>query len=526
MRTPPAAATVQNRRLLALWLMVASVLVWVPGGYSRFVLAKLLVVALAAVVGATVPRDGRLPRPLVLGLAVGTALLALAALAGETPVASLVGRFPRYEGLPVLGLYVAAAWLGARIGGRGAGRAVQLAHALSGMAVVLAVAALLELGDGSPLGASTLARSGSLLGNATDQGLVAMMATLVVVAALEVRRDGLLLAGLAGGVVTVALSGSRVAMALTALGLVALALRRRRLLRHVVVAVAGLVAVAVAVPGTRDRLLSSTTGRGRLEQWQLTLDLVLDHPVLGVGPSRYVDAVGRYETPDFVAFTGPRTLADSPHDVLLQAAVAGGLPLLACFLVLVALVARRALQVLREHPEAAGVLAAVAAYGAAVLANPTAAGPTCLAAFLTGVLVAEPAPPAESAWARRGTVVALAAGAVVLAASCVGEVRLGQGVDEARAGRADDARTSLDAARAWRPWDSDVALVGAQASVAVDPEQARDLARRSLRSTPDSYEALVALGVAELRLGDDDAARRHLERAAVLFPERPLPPAS
>lgn len=523
MRTPPAAATVQNRRLLALWLMAASVLVWVPGGYSRFVLAKLLVVALAAVVGATVPRDGRLPRSLVLGLVVGTALLVLAALAGETPVASLVGRFPRYEGLPVLGLYVAAAWLGARIGGRGAGRAVQLAHALSGMAVVLAVAALLELNDASPLGASTVARSGSLLGNATDQGLVAMMATLVVAGALEVRRDGLLLAGLAGGVVTVALSGSRVAMALTAVGLVALALRRRRLLRPVLVAVAGLVAVAVAVPGTRERLLSSRTGRGRLEQWQLTLDLVRDHPVLGIGPSRYVDAVGRYETPEFVAFTGSQTLADSPHDALLQAAVAGGLLLLACFLVLVALVARRALQVLRGHPEAAGVLAAVAAYGVAVLANPTAAGPTCLAAFLTGVLVAEPAPAAEQAWARRGLTVALAAGAVMLAAACIGEVRLGHGVDEARAGRVDDARTSLDAAHGWRPWESDVALVGAEASLERDPERARELGREVLESTPDSYEALMIVALAEFQLGDNDAARRHLERAADLFPQRPLP---
>jgi tetratricopeptide (TPR) repeat protein len=519
--TPPA---VQNRRLLALWLMAASVLVWVPGGYSRFVLAKLLVVAVAAVVGATVPRDGRLPRPLVAGLAAGTVLLVAAALAGGTPVASLVGRFPRYEGLPVLGLYVAAAWLGARIGGRGAARAVQLGHALSGMVVVLAVASLLDLGDGSPLGPSTLARSGSLLGNATDQGLVAMMATLVAAGALQLRRDWLLLAGVAGGVVTVALSGSRVAMALTALGLVALAVRHRGLLRPVLVAVAGLVVVAAVVPDTRDRLLSSTTGRGRIEQWTLTLDLVRDHLFLGVGPSRYVDAVGRYETPEFVAFSGRQTLADSPHDVVLQAAVAGGLPLLACFLVLVALVGRRAVLVVRDHPESAGVLAAVAAYAVAVLANPTAAGPTCLAAFLTGVLVAEPAPAAERPWPRWGLTAVLAAAAFVLAASCVGEVRLGHGVDAARAGRVDDARSALDAAQLWRPWDSDVALVGAEATLAGDPEQARELGREVLDSTPDSYEALVVVAMAELRLGDGDAARRHLDRAAELFPQRRLPP--
>lgn len=518
-----SSAAVQNRRLLALWLMAASVLVWVPGGHSRFVWAKLLVVALAAVVGSTVPRDGRLPRVVLLGLGVGALVLAAAALAGETPVPSLVGRFPRYEGLPVLGVYVAAAWLGARIGGRGRARVVQLAHALSGMAVALGAFAVLELASSSPLGPSTLERSGSVLGNATDQGLVAMMAALVVAGVLEVRRDGLLLAGLAGAVVTVAASGSRVALALTALGLASLALRRRALVRPLLIAVAGLAAVALSVSGTRDRLLSAQTGNGRLEQWRLTLDLVRDHPWLGLGPSRYVDAVGRHETPEFVRFTGPRTLADSPHDVLLQAAVAGGLPLLVCFVVLAVLVARRALAVVSEHPEAAGVLVAVAAYGVAVLANPTAAGPTCLAAFLTGALVAEPAPAVERPWPRRGLTAVLAAGALAMACCCVAEVQLGRAVDDARAGHSDDARSALDRAQHWRPWDSDLALVGAEASLASDPALARDLAEEALRETPDSFEGLVTLGLAELALGDDQAGQRHLDLAAELFPERPVP---
>jgi hypothetical protein len=299
---PPAA--VQNRRLLALWLTAAAVLVWVPGGYGRFVWAKVLLVVVAALVGASVPRAGRLPRSLVVGLGIGALLFTVAALSGETPVPSLVGRFPRYEGLPVLGAYVAAAWLGARIGGRGPARAVQLAHALAAAALALGAFALLDLAGGSPLGASTLERSGSVLGNATDQGLVAAMMALVVAGALEIRRDGLLLAGLAGALVTVAVSGSRIALALTAVGLLVQAVRRRTLRRPLLLALAGLAVVVVSVPDTRDRMLSWRSGRGRLEQWQLTADLVRDHPWLGVGPSRYVDAVGVYETPQFVAFTG------------------------------------------------------------------------------------------------------------------------------------------------------------------------------------------------------------------------------
>jgi len=105
---------------------------------------------------------------------------------------------------------------------------------------------------------------------------------------------------------------------------------------------------------------------------------------------------------------------------------------------------------------------------------------------------------------------------------CVGELRLGTAVDEARAGHA-EARSALDGAERWRPWDSDVVLVGAEASLASDPARARDLARESLRSTPDSFEGLVILGLAELALGDDEAGRRHLARAAELFPERPVP---
>jgi len=517
---PPAA--VQNRRLLALWLTAAAVLAWVPGGYGRFVWAKVLLVVVAALVGASVPRDGRLPRSLVVGLGIGALLFTVAALSGETPVPSLVGRFPRYEGLPVLGAYVAAAWLGARIGGRGPARAVQLAHALAAAALALGAFALLDLAGGSPLGASTLERNGSVLGNATDQGLVAAMMALVVAGALEIRRDGLLLAGLAGALVTVAVSGSRIALALTAVGLLVQAVRRRTLRRPLLLALAGLAVVVVSVPDTRDRMLSWRSGRGRLEQWQLTADLVRDHPWLGVGPSRYVDAVGVYETPQFVAFTGPRTLADSPHDVLLQAAVAGGLPLLACFVVLAVLVVRRSIAVVAEHPEAWGVLTAVAAYGLAVLANPTAPGPTCLAAFLVGVLVAEPAPAPEPAWPRRATAAGLVAAVVAMTACLVAEVQLGQGVAEAHDGDVDAAQSSFDAAHRWRPWDPDVSLVAAEASVTGDPDGARQRALDALDATPDSFEALVTLGLAELALGDTADGHRHLDRAALLFPQRPV----
>lgn len=98
---------VEKRRDLALWLMAFSVLAWIPGGFSRFVVAKLLVTAIACAVGATVPSTTRLPRVVAGLLALGAGLFVVAALASSTPWSSLVGRWPRYEGLPALGVYAA-----------------------------------------------------------------------------------------------------------------------------------------------------------------------------------------------------------------------------------------------------------------------------------------------------------------------------------------------------------------------------------------------------------------------------------
>jgi O-antigen ligase len=532
----PLPAALERRRLLVLWLVTFSCLAWVPGGFSRFVFAKLLVVALAGLVAAFLPPAGRVPRQVWMLLGAGWLLVALAAVVGETRVASLLGRWPRYEGLPVLAMYAGAAWLGARVVGRGVPRSIHLAHACSGMAVVLAFFSVLDVAGTSPLGESTLDRSGSLLGNATDQGLVAMMAGLVVVSAMLDRRDWLLGSGLLGSLVTVGVSGSRIAIALTVVGLAGVVLARRGPGRTVPGGVAGLLGGAVAVlavavlvvPTTRDRLLDSGTGSGRLHQWRLTLDLVLDHPVLGVGPSRYVDAFGAYEDGRFVRFTGPNLVADSPHDVLLQALVVGGVPLLVLVLALAVVVVRRARVVLAQHPEAWGPAAAVAAYGAAMLANFTSAGPTCLAAFLAGAVLAETVPGPEPSWRR--PVAAGVAGLAVVGTlmSCVAEVRLQDAVEAGTRGDVEAARSAADSASSWRPLDGDVAMLAAQplAGVASTGDEAaaqatRRLAGRSLERTPETYSSLVALGVARLTEGDVQAAIEVLDHAVRVSPARP-----
>ena len=531
------------------WLVVFSTLAWIPGGFSRFVFPKLALVALACVLAVRIKREANLPRPVVLLTSAGLVVLGLAALASEAPLAGLIGRWPRYEGLPVIGLYVASAWLGARALGAGHRYLGTLVEALSAMSLVLFALSLLEKLGASPLGAATIDRPGAALGNATDQAAVAMMAAAVLLHAFLRERSRLVGAGVIAALGVVALSGSRAGIAITLVVIVALSLTsslRRdsdgaaRLswtstanLRWGGVAVLALIGSVLAVPATRDRLLGGRTFDGRLIQWRLTGDLVSDHPLLGVGPSGYQDAFGPYESSEWVAWTGARLVPDSPHSWPLQALVAGGIPLLVIAVALAGLVLTLGVRAVRTAPELTGLLAAVAGYGALLLINFTVAGATCLAAFLAGALVATTAPPTSTAenpsltWLRPvGSGLAAVALLVTVTAS-LAELDLQQGIDAAARGEIAQARASFDSAHALRPYDSDIDLIAAQAlaAPASDGDAAaatavEEYARSSLRRTPQAYAAQVALGVALVQRERLGAARDVLDTAVNLAPLR------
>ena len=222
-------------------------------------------------------------------------------------------------------------------------------------------------------------------------------------------------------------------------------------------------------------------------------------------------------------------MADSPHDIGLQVLAAGGVPLLVCLVVLVVLTVRRAAQVLPEHPEAWGPALAAGAYGLAMLANFTAAGPTCFAAFLVGAVVAvPPAVEREATWARAARTGLFGVASLVFLMSCVAETMLGNAVDAAAAGDVATATDELEKAQRWRPLDSDIDMLGAQALAAAastgDVDAARaaeELARSSLRRTPDSYASRVALGVALLTQDQPEAAERELDGGGRARPRAP-----
>lgn len=535
--TPRLDRTHDRRRLVALWLVAIAPLAWVPGGLTQFVFAKLLFTVAAALVALSVPRAGSLPRSLLAAGWVWLAVVVVAAGSGETPWASLVGRWPRHEGIPVLMIYGLSAWVGARIVGRGENRLVQVGHALAALSLTLTSFTVLDLAGTSPLGTADVDRSGSLLGNATDQGVVAMMVALVLAPRALQLRGRLEVVAFGGALVTVAVSGSRTALGLTVLGLVVTAVLQRRVhrssgLRPYLLGALGLVVLlvaALAVPASRGRLLGLSTGRSRLELWKSTWGVVQDHLLLGIGPSRFVDVLPGYESVAGVRSGGPRQLPDSSHNAVLQLLVVGGIPLLVCTSVALWLLVRRLVVVLDEAPEMLPLAVAVVAYAASLLINFTAAGPTCLAAALLGALVARPVVGADPPGRLRLVAApALLALVVLLVMSGLAEVQLRSGLVSAASGDAASARAHLESARSWRPWDSDVSMLGAgimaAAGRAGDASAARTagtLAKASLSRTPHSYDSLVSLALSYVEQDDPDAAAAALDAAVLVAPRRP-----
>lgn len=454
-------------------------------------------------------------------------MIVSSAVASDSPMASLLGRWPRYEGVPTLLLYFSAAWVGARVAARDARALVAPLTVVSTALGALAVLDLLHL---DPVGLASGPRGGSVLGNATDQGVVAVMCLAVLGDAWLRERAPAPLVGAAAALVALAASGSRTALVVGVLVLAALALRVRGR-RTTMTTGAGLVvmlAAALTFPSTRERLLSGTTVEGRLLQWPPSWRLAADHPVLGVGPSGYLDAFGRYETPEWVRWAGPYQQVDSPHSWVLQAWSAGGVPLLFLALALTAYVVALGVRAVRAQPELHGPLLAVVACGVGLLPNFTSAGPVALAALLVGVLVGEPVRDSVATWRSRAVAAASAAVAVVLAASCISEWSIQRGVEAAGRGESVAAAEQFDQAARWRPWDSDLAMLAAQglAPLASAGDVAASIAterfaRESLARTPHTYASQVALGAALLAQHRTDEALVELDEAVDTFPRRP-----
>jgi len=558
---------------------VLATVVLLPGAFDRWFLPKDAVAAVAVLLASLSTAQGRLPRWFVLGSAIAALLAFAAVLLSAAPAVQFWGRWPRYEGIVALPVYFGAVWAGARLLGAGAppDRLRTLARAVATASIVLGAVSAVEALGARPF-ASDLARPGALTGNATDQGLLgalflAVLALPVVrawggtrgtiagagrarpsAARTEVERAWLT-GGLFFAVVTVVLSASRAGLLAAGVAMVVLTvLTGLRVsagrVRWVLLGGGGgivlLTLAALVVPFTRDRLLGASPLAGqsleaRFDYWRQGLALLAEHP-LGVGASGFLNAnAGSSET---------GSTLDSPHNWLVQVALAGGLPLLAVVLTvlaatswlavrrwwrLTAVPAQAARTVSTGHADLlAAALAGLAGYGVGLLTHFTAPSTAIPAALLLGILVAVPTEGTSRARdvslaARRAfrglrttLLVGWVAGMILVTSA---EVPLASAVDAAGTGDLATAEAAFLRAQALRPWDADLSSIAAQSfaaladgGVAEAAPLAVDWAERSRAMLPNTVATERALAVGQLNAGDTSAAARTLEALAVLAP--------
>ncbi|TFB86766.1 hypothetical protein E3O10_14245 [Cryobacterium luteum] len=571
----PAAIPPARRRAAtaALWLLIASSIVFLPDAFVRWFLPKDALAAIAVALASVAVARGRLPRWFVAAASSALALALLSVLISAAPGVQLMGRWPRYEGLVTLPVYFGALWAGARLLGPGApaDSLRTLVRAIATAAIALGLVSLLEAVGARPI-ATDLARPGSLTGNATDQGVLGAifcaMLMLPVLRAWTNPRTGLaervwLSTALVLAVATVILSASRAGLlaAVLVLGiLMALEIVRssgRQRLRLVGIAtLAGMLLIggALAVPFTRNRVLgasplSTQSLEGRFTFWSDAAGVVAEHP-LGVGVSGFLNANAGNSTSESVL--------DSPHNGVLQVLLAGGIPLLIVVGGLFITAAVFGLRSWRRLPNAeptaamrgpaaspktdaarrdvlAGSLAALGGFGVALLTHFTAPSTTIVAALLLGILVAgrpegglriRLRSSSQRRTAAAGRSILLAVWSIWLIVVVSAEVPLATGVEHAARGEIAAAESAFSTASAIRPWDADLSGIAAQsfaaaADAGVPGASARaiDWAERSRVGLPHTVATERALAVGQFTEGDVAGAAKTLAPLVELAPQ-------
>ncbi|AXH34528.1 hypothetical protein DVJ78_03040 [Humibacter sp. BT305] len=553
----------------ALVLVAVSLVAFLPAALSPWVLPKLLVLAAAGIAAAVAAPRGRLPRWIILLVGLAATVLAIAALLGDAPLAQLLGRWPRFEGALALGGYTIALWIGARVLGPSASARDRELFSLALALVALAVGAVAVLETcgvrflpGSESEATS--RPGSLLGNATDQGLLGAMLAVVLIVALATASRGrtgprlLLTLGSAAALAAVVLSASRAAVLSLAVGMVLLGIlwvaqgqRGRRRWRVLIAAaiLAAITAAALLAPLMQSRLLgtspfASATIEGHFQLWVESLRVLAGVPLLGTGPSGFEDAITAEHGPEWFPLFGYGSVVDSPHDIALQALLAGGIPLLllagALGVGVILTAVRRIWEPGPTESERSrrapilGALIAMLVWVVGASTHFTTAGPVILMAVCIGVIVAHPPRPSTGTTARaRARAIRLLPGIAVVAWSALaatalaGEVALRTGV-EAVAVSPDGADSAFETALHLRPWDPDVLVIAAEEFAAAADRGDADVgglasswAERAVGALPESVPAAKALAAAQQHAGDFAAAEHALRDLDARAPNDP-----
>lgn len=542
----------QRAGTAAIWLICLAPILVLPNAYMRWGWPTLLAIVISAGVALWGAPAGRLPAWVWGAGAVFGVVFVVSALAGDAPLAQVMGRMPRYEGLVTLPVLVAAVWVGARTSGPGADRSAArtTATALSVSSVALGIVALAEAMGLRPI-ETDLARPGALAGNATDQGILGAIffAVLGMIVLGEwsraARLPRLALLGAIAGALSAILSASRAGVlalgaAGIALGVIAVIRSQRRRRAAVVAAVglAGLVGVVLSVPATRLRLLGLTdfaaqTIGDRVIIWSDALTVFAANPWLGVGPNGYMDAAPAVFSDGWYERARVGAVLDSPHNLVLQVLVTTGI-IGACLFVAFAVAVlfagvrsiRRAVALPAVRDLQVGALIAIPAGGLALLTHVTSPKTLALLALMTGWLVAVPVTKAMSRNARVVLSLLMAVWFGALSTWTVADAAI---LSAVRAGSDITAmEENFTLAQQLRPWDVDIALVATQTfgtAASAGIAEARDPAvrwsTRAVSQLPSSIRALQDAGTIALASGDVDRAVSLLGRAATLSPADP-----
>lgn len=517
-----------RRDLLGPWavgLLVAALpLAATPLATDPIMPVRFLVLAAGITLGCFAAGTGRLPRLLPWALGCAAAVFVLAALVSATPWLSLLGRYPRYEGLPMMAAYAACLWLGARLAGPDAKRTRDLAtSALAIGTIVQGLVAVVQVI------ATPDVRVTGLLGNSTTLGTWGVLSFAMLGWRASTGKRPLWLAGAAAGAMILVLSASRGALvgvgaAAVMATVILLRSRSRRWWLPGAVAL-GTVVAMLLVPTGRARLTGATpfaeaTVTGRLLLWQETLALLVNHPFLGVGPSRFVDSIVGFHTAAWAAAVGPYAPPDSPHTLVLQVAAATGLLGLAVVLIVAGLAVWPLLRVATLDSWQCGALCVAVGVGVTYLTSFTDPITTPVTALLLGGALAQRSGPLASAWRERSIGVLTAAVGLILGGTLVAAEYL----YTTGAGQAYNHGPALVKATTARPFDPDLArrvgytLDRLAEKGHVDPLTAVPLLRSTCSKLPGSVECLLALADAQDLAGDHNAALTTLNAALALDP--------
>jgi hypothetical protein len=530
----PSYPAVSQWHVAAIWLLGLAPAVFLPEALNRFVFIKLAVGAAAVVCGLMAALPGRLQRRPRILLILGGVTLVAAALLGQAPLAQLIGRAPRYEGLVALSVYLGAGLMGAWLLGPGANPALR-AHLVKATAVaasLIAVVAVLETVGLHPL-ATSVSRPGSLLGNATEQGAYGAGVVGLCLPAIVRRGRWEICAAGAGGVLVVTSASRGALLGLVAAVVVTLILGAPRV-RRVGLAALGVGAVAaLALPLTRARLLlqsplSGQTVTGRGMEWTETLHLIAAHPLLGVGPSGFVDALPSVQSAQYVRLAGTERL-DSPHSLPLQILDAGGVVLLLIAAVLVWLLIRSILTLradATDGPWAIGAAAALAGWGTCLLTHFSAPGSTPLFCLLAGSLLAEPRARPVRVVARRSAAAGAAVLGTVLLLAAFAEIPLREGLLAIQGGDGPAAVHDFALAHTLRPWDADLDAQIAHALILDPLPKPQDTLvdaylGRAAAAFPDDHWILTDAGMHAGQKGELVVALADLDHAHAVAPNDP-----